>query len=487
MKYEFDSVPIPCLVLRLGIPAMFAQFFNILYSEVDRIFVGRLEGSGELALASIGVCAPILTAITAFSTLVGVGGSSAMSIFMGQKEEKQARLAMDSAFVMLLGLSLGITVLAQVFARPLLYALGCSPAMYPYASGYFRIYVSGTVAVLCGAGMNQFVLAFGNARRGMVAVILGALVNTVLDPVFIFVFGMGIQGAALATVIAQFCVLFYVLSFLFSRDPAVRRPARPVAPPQAAHGSSNPPQAACGPAFPLRLSCPPGWMVRRILSIGCLPFLIILLDNLLIISLNFVLRQYGGDALGDRYISCAAVVQSFMALVVYPAQGITTGCATLYSYHYGAGNYKKVQQVFLYVFLLCEACMLCLLLAAQGIPEVFARLFVEDAEVAALSASFIRRYTLGLLGVGVQYAIVDGLTVMGQVRFALPISLFRKGLYVTCVFLLPRFLPLEDVFYAETVSDLVGASVTLLAFFIGIRPRLQKKMEREAERRGGNR
>lgn len=452
MEHEFDKMPVSKLVLKLGIPAMCAQFFNILYSIVDRAFVGHIAADGEIALASIGICAPILTAITAFSSLVGIGGASVMSISIGQKDYKKARLAMNNAIILLLGLSVILTMLSLIFAKPLLYALGCSDIMYPYASGYFKIYVTGTAAVLCGTGMNQFILAFGNAKRGMFTVMLGAIVNTILDPIFIYVFHMGMQGAAAATVIAQFCVLLYVLFFLFSDKPAFRLSYSHL-------------------DYPL---------VRQVLTIGSLPFFIMLFDNLLVISLNFTLRKYGGNIMGDRYISCAAVVQSFMVLVFYPAQGITSGCGTLYSYHYGAGHYDKVMQVFRYVFYLCAGYMLLLCVAAQWIPEAFARIFIQGETAVILSAACIRKYTLGLLGVAIQYAIVDGLTAMGQIRFALPISFFRKILYIVCVFLFPLFGSLENVFYAETVSDIIGASVTVIVFITVIIPKFRIKMNSKA-------
>lgn len=448
MEKDFEQIPISELVIRLGVPAMFAQFFNILYSIVDRAFVGRIPFTGGLALASIGVCAPILTAVNAFSSLIGIGGASLMSISIGKKEYENAKKAAGNSLTLLLGLSVFLTVSALAVERPLLYALGCSDAMYPYAGEYFRTCILGTAAVLCGTGMNQFVLAQGNAKRGMFSVIIGAVVNTILDPLFIYVLQMGIKGAAAATVIAQFCVLIYVLSFLFSDRSAFR-------------------------IRPGRLQLP---VVRQILGIGGLPFFIILFDNLLIVSLNFVLRKYGGEVSGDQYLSCAAVVQSFMVLAFYPAQGITTGCGTLYSYHYGAGHYQKVMQVFRYVFYLCAGYMLVLCMAAQIAPGTFARIFVQDESAAALSASCIRKYTLGLLGAAVQYAIVDGLTAMGQIRSALPISFFRKILYILCVLLLPVYFPLETVFYAETISDLAGSCVTVSVFLLLIVPELRQKM-----------
>lgn len=451
MEHEFDKIPISKLVLKLGLPAMFAQFFNILYSIVDRAFVGHIVPNGEIALASIGICAPVLTAVTAFSSLVGIGGASVMSISIGKKDYKSARFAMNHAFILLFFISIVITVLLLIFARPLLYVLGCSESMYPYAGSYFKTYVVGTVAVLCGTGMNQFVLALGNSKQGMIAIMTGAIINTILDPVFIYVLHMGIQGAAIATVLAQFCVLFYVLRFLFSKKEYFLLE-------KTKHLKFN------------------FHIVRKILTIGSLPFFIMLFDNLLVISLNFVLRKYGREMMGDRYISCVAVVQSFMVLVFYPAQGITSGCGTLYSYHYGAAHYNKVKQVFRYVFFLCAGYMLILCIAAQLIPEIFARIFVQDKGLVVLSGACIRKYTLGLLGVAVQYAIVDGLTAMGQIQFALPISFFRKILYVICVFLLPLIGSLENVFYSETVLDLVGASVTIIVFGAIILPKLKKKI-----------
>lgn len=448
MEHEFDKTSISKLVLKLGVPAMLAQFFNILYSIVDRAYVGHMETGGDIALASIGICTPLLTAITAFSSLVGIGGASVMSISIGRKDDRSARLAINNANILLFCIAVIITVLSLVFAKSLLYALGCSDTMYSYASGYFKIYVIGTVAVLCGTGMNQFILAFGKAKRGMIAIMIGAIVNTILDPIFIYAFDMGINGAAIATVIAQFCVLFYVLSFLFSDKAPIQ----------------------------LRFFPLDSRIVRQIFTIGSLPFLIMVFDNLLIVSLNFVLRKYGGELLGDQYISCAAVVQSFMILAFYPAQGITTGCGTLYSYHYGAGHFDKVKQVFRYVFFLCAGYMLLLCITAQLVPELFARIFIKEPDIVVLSASFIRKYTPGLLGVAVQYAIVDGLTAMGQIRFAMPISFFRKILYIVCVFVFPMFWPLENVFYSETVSDIVGASVTVIVFLTIIIPKLREKM-----------
>lgn len=210
------------LILRLGIPAMFGQFFNMLYSMVDRIFVGRIPETGGIALASIGVCAPALTAVTAFAYMVGIGGASYMSISLGQKEHQRARDILGNAFLLLMGIAAFVTAALLMVRRPVLYMLGCSDMMYPYAETYFTIYICGTAASLCGVGLNQFLLAQGFAKQGMFAVAMGAVVNVILDPILIFLCDMGIAGAAAATVISQCCMAVYVLFRICGRRVPVR-------------------------------------------------------------------------------------------------------------------------------------------------------------------------------------------------------------------------------------------------------------------------
>ena len=434
------------LVLRLGIPAMFGQFFNILYSIVDRIFVGQIPETGGLALAAIGVCAPALTAITAFAYMVGIGGASAMSISLGQKDPERARAILGNALLLLLGISAAVTISLLLFRRPVLYLLGCSDVMFPYAQSYFTIYLCGTVASLCSVGLNQFLLAQGYARQGMISVVIGAGVNLLLDPLLIFGLDMGVTGAAIATVTAQTCMAVYVIFQLRRRD------------------------------MPVRLGLHP-WqsaLCRRIVTIGSMSFLITILDNLIIILLNIVLRKYGGAVQGDRLITCATVVQSFLTIVFCPAQGITTGCGTIFSYHYGARNFPKIRQAFAYMFALCALYIGLMQLSVQLFPQVFAGLFLQDSSLHTLAASALRLYTFALIGVAVQYALVDGLTAMGLIRYALPLSVFRKLVYLVCIFVLPHLLDIQYIFLAGTISDAIGASFSLLLFFSYILPRLRE-------------
>lgn len=446
-----ENTSVPRLVLRLGIPAMFGQFFNILYSIVDRIFVGRIPGTGGVALAGIGVCAPALTAVTAFAYMVGIGGASYMSISLGQKDHGRAGEILGNAFLMLLGISAAVTAILLAAKRPFLYMLGCSDAIYPYAEQYFTVYICGTAASLCGIGLNQFLLAQGFAKEGMFAVAMGAMINVILDPLLIFGADMGIAGAAAATVTAQCCMAGYVLFQICRR----RMPVR------------------------LEICRAKGRLMARIVSIGSMSFLITVMDNLIIILLNVVLRKYGGSARGDQLITCAAVVQSFMTIVFCPAQGITTGCGTIFSYNYGSKHYRKIRQAFIGIFLLCGAYIGFLEVCVQVFPELFTGLFLRDGSLLGEASASIRMYTLALGGVAVQYALVDGVTAMGKVRYAFPMSVFRKLIYAACIFFLPMIWDVRYVFFAGSISDAVGAAFSIVFFFCVINPKLKHELQNQ--------
>lgn len=449
MEKEFDSMEIRKLVLKLGVPAMCAQFFNVLYSIVDRIFVGNIAKEGELALAAVGVCAPALTAISAFAYMVGIGGASVMSMSLGKKEKEEAQKAINNSFLMLVVIAVVVTVLVLLFQKPLLFLLGSSENLYPYASSYFTIYVMGTLVSLVGVGMNQFILAQGYAKVGMKSLVMGTIINVVLDPLFIFGFRMGVAGAALATVVAQSAVCIYVLYFLRKKKEI--------------------PVSLKWGGYELRI-------VKKILSIGFMSFLITFMDNLILIFMNMSLRKYGGT-MGDSYIASAAIIQSFMALINCPGQGITSGCGTLFSYHYGAGNTKKVLETFRYVLFLCLFFIGILWVLVMWQPEMFVRLFVNDGARISETALFLQRYTLGMFGIGVQLAYVDGLTAMGKIRFAFPMSIFRKGCYLLALLVLPMLFEIDKIFYVGTVADVAGATFTLLLFHLYAKKRILEEFK----------
>lgn len=445
---EFQNIPVRKLVFKLGFPAMFAQFLNVLYSIVDRFFVGQIDGNGELALAAVGVCAPAVTAISAFASMVGIGGSSIMSIKLGEEQPEKAQNALNNGFLLLVILSVIVTALALIWERPLLFLLGCSNEMYPFAKDYFSIYVCGTAAVLIGAGINYYILAQGLARQGMLTVSLGAVVNIIFDPILIFGLHLGIKGAAIATVLGQISTLLYVLFLI------------------------------CRKEMPIRLK----WggfrlcIMKNILSIGSMSFIVTLLDNLIVIFLNIVLRRYSSPEMGDKYIACAAVVQSFMLIAGLPAQGISSGCGTIFSFFYGAKNYKKIQQAFCYLLIFCMAYMGFLVLIVQVSPESFVGLFLKERSTIGIAAAALKKYTYMLPCIAVQFAFVQGMTSMGKITYAFPMSVFRKVLYIVLVFLLPIFTGIENVFYSGSISDFLGAVFTLMLFFFAAAPNLKKEL-----------
>lgn len=407
--------------------------------------LGHMQTSAELALASVGICSPAFTAITGFASLIGVGGAALMSISLGARNGQKAQQALGNSLMMLVLFSVALTVILLVIRRPLLYLLGCSDVMYPLAVTYYTIYTLGTPAVLCGTGLNRFVMGQGYAREGMLSIAIGAVINIILDPILIYGFHMGIAGAAIATILSQYAVLLYVVMILTRQNMTVRI------------GFGGYDRSICG----------------RILAIGSMPCLIVFLDNILIILMNTMLRKYGGD-LGDQYISYAAVVQSVMVIALCPAEGLTNGCSTLFGYYYGAGNDRRIIDSFYCVLTGCAIYLGTLTLATQLCPDVFAGLFLSDPSAIQMTAGFIRKYALGILFVSIQFACVDGYTAMGMVKEAVPISLFRKGLYIIATLTLPLFRPLEDIFYASAIADIAGALFTLLMFYTVLRPRLRQ-------------
>ena len=307
----------------------------------------------------------------------------------------------------------------------------------------------GTVFALLSSGMNQIVMSQGFSGTAMRSVMLGAAVNIVLDPVFIFLLDMGVQGAALATVLSQVCSTAYTLRFLFSDRALV--------------GITRQPLNA-------------GWL-RRIVQVGLSPALIIALDNVLLIAVNVMLRKYGG-ADSDMLIACAAILQSFMLIITMPLGGITAGTQSILGYNYGAGNTKRVVRAEKYIVLLCFVFTVVMFLAAQTLSGLFVRIFTTEPAHIEMAAWMIRTYTLGVLGLAVQYPFVDGMTGMGLVKWGLTFSMLRKGVFFAGVFILPSVFSATALLYAEPISDILSAVISGAAYIL-LFPRLMRRREAE--------
>ncbi len=436
MENDLGRDDIGRLVWRIAIPSMLAQFVSVLYSIVDRIYIGNIPEVGDVALAGVGVCGPVVTLVGSAAFLIGIGGSPLMSISMGEKNLRYAEKILANCFLMLCVLSVVLMAFIFPFRDVMLLTFGASETTYPYAMAYFTIYLLGTPFALLSTGMNQFIICQGFAKIGMISVMLGAILNIVLDPIFIFVFDMGVQGGALATVLSQLGSCIFVLSFLFSKRVPVRIQFG-------------------GYRFSL---------MRQVLKIGFTPFIIIAIDNVMIIAMNAVLQHYGGPEQGDSLVTCATIAQSFMLVVTMPLGGISGGTQTILGFNYGACNTQRVRQAIRRISIMCMGYTGILFVLAHLAGPLFVRLFTQDANLSSLAYDAIKICTLAILPLGLQYELVDSLTAIGQVRLSLPLSFFRKFVYFVALFLLPVFFAPQYVFFAEPISDIISPIVSLFVF-----------------------
>ncbi|WP_296626612.1 MATE family efflux transporter [uncultured Negativibacillus sp.] len=436
------------LVRRLAIPSMLAQFVNVLYSIVDRMYIGNIPEVGEVALAGAGVCGPIVTLISSFAFLVGIGGAPLMAIRMGEENQEGAEKILANCFVMLLGLSAMLTGAAIAFREPMLMFFGASEQTFPYAYDYLTFYVTGTVFAILTAGLNQFITCQGFANEAMLTTIIGAVMNIVLDPIFIFVLGMGVRGAAVATVLSQACSCAFVLWFLFGYRAHVR----------------------------ITLGGYSARVMLRVLTFGFCPFIIIAGDSVLIIALNTVLQRYGENGSGDMLIACATIVQSYMQIVTLPLGGITSGTQPILSFNYGAKNTDRIRkgekEIVKLAFLFC----LIMFIISQTVSSVFVRLFTQNEQYIQLSVWAIKVFTFGIIPLALQYAFVDGLTALGIVRVSVSLSVFRKVAFLVLTLLIPAYFGATAAFYAEPIVD-IFCGLFSTAIFLSLIGRILRKRE----------
>lgn len=439
MKLEnnLDTDDVKGLVWRLAIPSMLAQFVSVFYSIVDRMYIGNIPQIGEIALAGVGICGPIVTLVSSFAFLIGIGGAPLMSIRLGEKNERAARQILANCFLMISVLSVILTIGSLYLRSNLLWWFGAGESTYDYAYRYITIYLMGTVFALMTTGLNQFIICQGFAKVGMLAVVLGAVSNIILDPIFIFALGMGVEGAAIATVLSQMVSCLFVLRVLFSNRVPIRITFR---------GYDR-------------------QVMKRIIMIGMTPFIIIAMDNLLIISMNAVIQRYGGAGQGDTLLTCATILQSFMLIVTMPLGGITGGTQTILGYNYGAKRPDRIIQAEKSIFRLGCIFTAVMFLIAQLIPGVFVRIFTRNEEYIRLTEWAIRVYTIGIIPLSAQYTIVDGFTGMGISRVAISLSMFRKIVFFAGVFLIPPVFGINNVFFTEPLSDILGSLLSIIVFF----------------------
>ena len=432
MKHnDFENTPMLRLALSLAIPSMIAQFVNILYSIVDRIFVGQIENVGNLCLGAVGVCGPIVTLLSSFGTLVGIGGSIWLSMALGQKSEEKAKSILFNSFVLLVVLSIGLTFVFSLIKENLIYWFGGSEALFPYANTYLSIYTLGTFFALMSIGLNYFITCQGYATIAMSTVCLGAIVNILLDFVFIKVMKIGVSGAALGTVIAQFVSCVFNLLFLIFKG-----------------------------RIRLRKNKVSWRIMKHIIKLGISPFLILASDSVILIVMNAMLQKYGGDT----YVSANTVAQSYFLLISGPLLGISSGTQPIYAYHFGAKNKEKIDSAFKIITSMGVLFCVAMFIISMCCSSVFVHLFTNDSSIIPISVRAIHIFCLGIILMAFQYVLVDGITALSHVKLSLLLSLNRKMIYLVSACVLPFLFGVDAAFFAQPLCDSVAAIVTMICF-----------------------
>ncbi|MEG1315860.1 MAG: MATE family efflux transporter [Oscillospiraceae bacterium] len=433
---RLGTAPIGKLVLSLAVPSIIAQVVNVLYNIVDRMYIGHIPEVGATALTGLGVCFPILMLISAFSALIGMGGAPLAAIQLGRKNKEGAEKILGNSLTALLILSVLLTVGFQIFKEPILYAFGASADTIVYAMEYLEIYLWGTIFVLLALGLNMFISSQGQAKTAMLSTLIGAVANIILDPIFIFVFDMGVAGAALATIISQALSAAWVLFFLLSKKTAIKIRLKHIK---------------------LRLHT-----ILMIMALGVSPFIMQATESLVSITFNTGLQRYGGDL----YVGAMTILQSVMQLLIVPLTGLTQGAQPIISYNYGANKPERVKKTFKIV-LVCSLALSCLgCAAAVFFPEILAKIFTPKPELIVLVKQVLPIYMAGIWLFGIQSACQASFVGMGKAKVSLFLALLRKViLLIPLALIFPNFWGVIGIFIAEPVADIIAALTTGTMFF----------------------
>ena len=441
------------LMVQMAVPAVVAQVINLLYNVVDRIYIGHIPEIGGLALTGVGLFTPILMLLTAFAMLAGSGGAPRAAIAMGQGDKEKAEKIMANCFTVLLLLAVVLTVVFYFTAPTLLRLFGASDATLPYAVQYSRIYILGSVFVLIVMGMNTFVTTQGFAKISMLTTVIGAAINILLDPIFIFVLKLGVTGAALATILSQAISAVWILRFLTGKKTILKlRPRNMMLVPN------------------IILPC---------LGLGLSSFVMVSTESILSISCTSSLARYGGDVAGGAM----TVLTSINQLVSMPLSGICQGGQPLISFNYGAKKYDRVKEAFLCQFFACVGYTTVFWILLMVAPGFFAGIFTSDAALVEYTSWALRIFLAGAFSVGFQISCQQTFVALGQAKICLFMACLRKLiLLIPLIFILPNFFADKAfaVFLAEPVSDILAALITTAAFFTFFRKMLKEGKAAEA-------
>ncbi len=448
---DFSKGSVPALIISLAIPNTIAQIVNVLYSIVDRIFIGRIPENATLALTGLGVCFPIITLISAFTHLISTGGAPLFAIERGRKNDKEAGLLLGNSMTMLLGFGVILTVFFLIFQKPILLLLGASENTLPFASQYLTVYLCGSIFVMLSLGLNSFINAQGFAKYGMLTVAIGAGANLVLDPLFIFVFHMGVKGAALATVIAQFLSAGWTLLFLTGKKTEIR----------------------------LTFANMKALSARRISSIcklGLSGFIMAVTNSITQFSYNACLLRYGGDI----YVTVMTVINSIRELIVMPVNGISQSAQPVISYNYGAKKYDRVCKAIRFMAYILISYTVLAWLFVSLTPQFFIRIFNKDAELLACGVRALHIYFFGFCFMALQFVGQSSFTALGKSKFAIFFSIFRKiVIVVPLIYILPGVFGLgtDGIFLSEPISNVIGGSASMLTMLLTVYRDMRRKQK----------
>ena len=439
-KAFLGKEPIGKLLLKLALPTVAAQMINMLYNLVDRIYIGHIPNVGVSALAGVGVCMPLIMLVSAFAALVGYGGSPRVSIYMGKKDNETAEKILGNCFAMQIIISAILTAVLLIWSRDLLMLFGASRKSIEYAVSYMNIYAVGTIFVELTLGMNAFITAQGFAKTGMLSVLIGAISNIILDPIFIFGFGMGVKGAALATIISQALSCIWVISFLMGRKTMLKiRKENLLLRPK---------------------------IIFPCLALGAATFVMQASESVISVCFNASLQSYGGD----MAVSAMAILTSVMQFALLPLQGLGQGAQPIISYNYGAGNKSRVKGAIIRLIAVCFLATIVLAGIAVFAPGVYAEIFTNNDQLVKLTCQVMPIYFFGITIFGIQSACQSTFLALGQAKVSLFIALLRKViLLIPLAIILPKFMGVIGIYRAEPVADIISVLATSVLFVITVK------------------
>jgi len=447
LKNDFTKGSVIHNILELAAPMIMAQIVHVLYNIVDRIYIGRMPENSTLAMTGIGLTLPILTIIIAFTNLFGMGGAPLSSIARGKGDDEEAEAIMGNSFVLLVIFGVLLTILGLIFKEPVLLLFGASPDTFPYANDYITIYLMGSIFVMIGLGMNSFINAQGFGKTGMVTVLLGAVVNIILDPIFIFVFDMGVKGAAIATILSQMISSVWILLFLCGKKTILRLKIKN-----------------------LRLKKS---RISRIVNLGFSGFVMAVTNSTVQIMCNKSLQYYGGDL----YVGIMTVINSIREVISLPVSGFTNAAQPVIGYNYGARSYSRVRSAIKFMSVVCIAYTTIAWGILHLFPAFFMKIFNQDPELISKGLPALRIYFFGFFMMSLQFSGQSTFIALGKSREAIFFSLLRKAIIVVpLTLLLPKLFGLGTmgVFLAEPISNFIGGAACFFTMLATVWPELTK-------------